>query len=204
MMTKKLNEYRDEAFGIAVAHGWHDENLSDEHCKCLIISELMEAVEADRKGRRADIKGAARDLLAKDDFPTKCKTEETEKTISFIFECDIAKPYRVFETYIKDTVEDELADACIRIFDLAGLRHINLWVDDLYGKSVTEDKSFTENIYTICQKVLLYNNSLYICLNQTLKQIFRLAKIEKIDLYKSIELKMEYNKLREYKHGKKY
>lgn len=33
-----------------VAHGWHEENLSDEHFLCLVISELMEAVEADRKG----------------------------------------------------------------------------------------------------------------------------------------------------------
>ena len=180
-MAKRLNEYRDEAYAIAVNHGWHDEEHSDEHWKCLIISELMEAVAANRNSwYRADVEGYE-DLIARG-----------------------TDPKEAFERRIKDTVDDELADACIRIFDLAGLRNVTLWVDHLYGKSVTEDKFFTENIYAICQKILLYNNSLYICLNQTLKQIFRLAKIEKIDLYKSIELKMEYNKLREYKHGKKY
>ena len=44
-----LNELRDKAYRNAVAHGWHEENLSDEHFLCLVISELMEAVEADRK-----------------------------------------------------------------------------------------------------------------------------------------------------------
>lgn len=45
-----LNELRDKAYSNAVVHGWHEDNLSDEHFLCLVISELMEAVEADRKG----------------------------------------------------------------------------------------------------------------------------------------------------------
>lgn len=49
-----LNKLRDKAYQCAVAHGWHDENLSDEHFLCLVISELMEAVEADRKGMHAN------------------------------------------------------------------------------------------------------------------------------------------------------
>ena len=51
-----LNKLRDKAYQCAVAHGWHEENLSDEHFLCLVISELMEAVEADRKERHADTK----------------------------------------------------------------------------------------------------------------------------------------------------
>lgn len=50
-----LNELRDKAYQCAVAHGWHEENLSDEHFLCLVISELMEAVEADRKGKHAKV-----------------------------------------------------------------------------------------------------------------------------------------------------
>ena len=49
-----MNELRDLAYKNAVAHGWHEENLSDEHFLCLVISELMEAVEADRKGMHAN------------------------------------------------------------------------------------------------------------------------------------------------------
>ncbi len=49
-----LNELRDRAYKTACDHGFHDEELSNEHCLCLVISELMEAVEADRKSRHFD------------------------------------------------------------------------------------------------------------------------------------------------------
>ena len=47
-----LNELRDKAYKIACEHGFHDTELSNKHFLCLIISELMEAVEADRGGKR--------------------------------------------------------------------------------------------------------------------------------------------------------
>ena len=52
--AKKLNELKDRAYKNAVAHGWHEENLSNEHFLCLVISELMEAVEADRSEKHAN------------------------------------------------------------------------------------------------------------------------------------------------------
>jgi NTP pyrophosphatase (non-canonical NTP hydrolase) len=61
----------------------------------LIVSELSEALEADRKNRHV----SPRVYLQ---IP-----EEGEDFISF------------FETYIKDRYEDELADVAIRLFDLA-------------------------------------------------------------------------------------
>lgn len=39
---KDLNELRDKAYQCAVVHGWHEEDLSNEHFLCLVISELME------------------------------------------------------------------------------------------------------------------------------------------------------------------
>ena len=51
-----LNELRDRAYKTACNHGFHDEELSNEHCLCLVISELMEAVEADRNNKYADRK----------------------------------------------------------------------------------------------------------------------------------------------------
>lgn len=39
-----LNELRDRAYKTACKHGWHEEDLSNEHLLCLVISELMEAV----------------------------------------------------------------------------------------------------------------------------------------------------------------
>lgn len=48
MSTINLNELRDRAYKIARDHGFHDADWSNEHLLCLVISELMEAVEADR------------------------------------------------------------------------------------------------------------------------------------------------------------
>lgn len=50
-----LNELRDKAYRIAYDHGFHDKELSNEHCLMLVITELSEAVEADRKDKYADI-----------------------------------------------------------------------------------------------------------------------------------------------------
>lgn len=50
-----LNKLRDKAYQCAVLHGWHEEKKSNRHWLCLVISELMEAVEADRKGRHANV-----------------------------------------------------------------------------------------------------------------------------------------------------
>lgn len=51
MNNINLNELRNRAYKTACEHGFHDKELSNEHCLCLIVGELMEAVEADRKGR---------------------------------------------------------------------------------------------------------------------------------------------------------
>lgn len=55
MENINLNKWRDRAYKTACEHGFHDKELSKEHRLCLVISELMEAVEADRKGRLGKI-----------------------------------------------------------------------------------------------------------------------------------------------------
>jgi len=94
----------------------------------LIHSELSEAVEADRIGKHADLT----------QFQTEMETSDgSEKAFT-----------NAFQTHVKNTVEDELADVTIRVLDLCG----------------------------------------YIG----------------IDIAEHIKLKMDYNKLRAYKHGKNY
>lgn len=173
-----LNELRDKAYQCAVTHGWHEENLSDEHFLCLVISELMEAVEADRKGMYADI-------------------EAFNKYNGYV---DFKEN---FERQIKGTVEEELADACIRLLDLAGLRSVDLDCFDFEG-SDTEDysnMSFTESMFRICVYITdnLYRTELFILLNK----ICAFCHDRNIDIFWHIELKMKYNDLRSYKHGNK-
>ena len=185
-----LNKLRDRAYKTACEHGFHDEELSNEHCLCLVISELMEAVEADRKGKRFN-------KDAKD-------TYELIQNIKF---CKV-----IYDNYIKGSIEEELADAVIRLLDLCGLR--NIFIEDFTEDMLYEaaescnEESFTESIYTIstipvrCE--YKYDYLLERQLDGMLLAIFGLAKHLDIDLLWHIEQKMRYNELRENKHGKMY
>ena len=181
-----LNTYRDQAYNTALQHGFHDEPHRDEHWKCLIISELMEAVEADRNGKRANIKAFnTRQIVGKG---SSCET------LSYGYN---------FGLCIKDTVEYELADACIRIFDLAGYKNIDLELEIERTPVIDQKGVFTEKIYNIVH-VLVGCEPLNRCLTLTLMRIFLLAEAMGIDIEQHIQLKMEYNASRSYKHGKKY
>lgn len=181
-MTNNMdwNKLRDEAHANSVEHGWWEGTPSDKHFLCLVISELMEAVEADRKSHRADI----------------VSMQETIDAGGF---CE-----GFFIEFVKDSVEDELADAAIRILDLAGQHNINLNGRFCIQNVVTKRKSFTENIYAIVKDLVNYKYSQEEQLNYCLMQIEAFAEILNINLVKHIELKMMYNKTRAYKHGKKY
>ena len=182
MMSKiDLNTLRDMAYKNACEHGFHDQELSNEHCLCLIISELMEAVEADRKGKQFN----------KD-------AKETYELIQNVKFCKV-----IFDNYIKGSVEEELADAVIRLLDLAGLRNLNLNRFALVNV-VSKKKTFTENIYAIVKGIMNYKYSLEEQVNYAITQVFVLSDILDIDLLWHIEQKMKYNELREKMHGKKY
>lgn len=104
-----LNELKDKAYKTACKHDFHDEELSNEHYLCLVISELIEAVEADRKGRLGK-KCKSRFEMDYNRYPALVEEEKR-------FKCS-------FEKNVKDSLPDELADAAIRLLDLAGYRGI--------------------------------------------------------------------------------
>lgn len=178
-----LNKLRDKAYQCAVAHGWHDENLSDEHFLCLVISELMEAVEADRKGMHAN--------RANFEYYMKQRKRDDGE---FMY---------AFKHDIKDSVEDELSDACIRLLDLAGLRGYDLDSFDYEGSDTEDysDMSFTESMFKICVYITdnFYRDESFIFLNE----IFAFCRDRNIDIFWHIKQKMKYNELRPYKHGDK-
>lgn len=188
-----LNELRDRAYKTACEHGFHDKRLSEEHCLCLIILELMEAVEADRKGKRAD----------RESFKSSYEDEEPHNDANFKY---------CFEKYIKDTLPDELSNAVICLFDLAGLRGISLetvsedinseYMDDI--ACMYSQLSFTEAIYSIFTKPIVDYQYLSTIVNEMIFSIFALAKHLDIDLLWHIEHKMRYNELRPKFNGKKY
>lgn len=180
---EELNALRDECYKIACEHGWHDEEHSERHFLCLVITELSEAVEADRIDRHADLESLN----------------------------DAAREYpwvRCFATYVKDTVEGELADAAIRILDLAGLQDCDIGeavtvrlksADDyILLRAYFKASTFTEAVYTIVENLFFDGYEL------ALLNVFNLAYVMDFDLMEHIRLKMQYNRTRERLHGKKY
>lgn len=177
-----LNKLRDKAYQCAVLHGWHEEKKSNRHWLCLVISELMEAVEADRKGRHANVNM----------YHEICRSyiPSIPKKNGFIF---------AYEETIKGTVEEELADACIRLFDYAGVTGYDL--DDFdYNESDTDNYSemtFTESMYNITNYIMEWD------ITVVLDEIFAFCRNRNIDIFWHIKQKMKYNELRPYKHGDK-
>ena len=189
-----LNELRNEAYSIAKANGWHEEEHSDNHCLMLVITEIAEAVQADRKDKHADIASFKEYQTYYGSFLLSEETREIR------FKED-------FEAYIKNTVEDELADVMIRCLDLAGLRGFDLreavkLTEEL--KSIKEGITFIDFCYAL--------SGLSACDDSTEEKIVAVitvvlgyCKFTGIDLDFFIRTKMNYNRLRGYRHGgKKY
>ena len=192
-----FNELSKRAYKCACEHGFHNEERSNEHWLCLVVSELMEAVEADKKRKR--FKGN-KNKFEKEYNRYPALVEEQKR-----FAC-------AFEKYVKDTVEDELADSAIRLFDLAGLRGIT--INDFSEEEIYEStescngETFTESIYNIATIPVRfeyeYGYSFGKQLNSMLLGVIGLSNYMGIDLLWHIERKMEYNELRPKMHGRKY
>lgn len=106
-MNLSLNEWSQKAYQASKDKGFH-QSKEDNPAKIgqrlmLIVSELAEALEADRKEK----------------YTNKLDHE-------FISNCDNEKFKSFFEDNIKNTFEDEIADTIIRIFDLCGTMNIDL------------------------------------------------------------------------------
>lgn len=174
---EELNDLRDKCYKNACDHGFHDVELSERHFLCLVISELMEAVDADRKERHAKVELYNRASRMSDEV-------------------------KGFEHFIKDTVEDELADAAIRIFDLAGMTEYPLHFDEIIcddnENQFYKDKTFAELMYAIVKHVVFES------LDIVLFELFGLADYLGFDLMEHIKLKMKYNSTRPRMHGKRY
>lgn len=184
--NKKFQEYCRKAHEIATKHGFHEEKKSDAHWLCLIVCEIAEAVEAERKNRHAD----SQKFLA-------VTTEDKEYKVTDA----IVK--MAYEDYIKGSVEEEFADICIRIFDFAYEKYgetIKLsWIE--YSNS--EQTTFTERAFALAWWVTRYTIK-QDDLSFTIRFMYAWAKSLDIDLDWHIEAKMRYNSLRPYKHGKSY
>ena len=173
-----LNELRGKAYSIAKANGWHEQEHSDEHHLMLIITEIAEAVQADRDNRHADVE-AFKKYKDRIDFKEN------------------------FERQIKNTVEEELADVVIRCLDLAELRGIDFhYAEKLLSEGVREfEGTFPELMFFACEEITCHGYDITEKLNALVAGIIAYCNQKSIDLDFFIRTKMNYNRLRPYKHG---
>lgn len=132
--TIDFNALAADVYGNASTHGFHDEERNLPHWLCLVICELSEAVEADRKHSRAKLDAFSRAMKE-----PVCPHEGYNPEQIFDY---------WFRTYVKDTVEDELADTVIRLLDLAAMRGADL--SNLFCGTIhswDETASFTEMFF---------------------------------------------------------
>lgn len=138
--AETLNRYAKDFHERAVAKGFWDEPRSVGHCLMLAFGELHEAIEADRLGKWAK--------LDPDTIDTLQRIEGAPYAQEFLSE-------------VKDTVEDEIADAVIRLLDLLGWMIKSgtplVGLDNVRGEfeNTTPPKDLTDALLrVVCSSVL--------------------------------------------------
>ena len=188
-----LNRYAKDCHQRAVAKGFWDEPHSVGHYLMLVVSELSEAVEADRLGK-----------------VVKLTPEQVEE----LNRLDGAEFVQEFLRVVKDTVWDEIADAVIRLLDLLGWMlkdralsekevETDLGVSAFY---IAGEMTLADALWPILQEACchcdMYAHRTAIL--YSIKSLELLCDRLGIDLMTHIELKLKYNATRPALHGKKY
>lgn len=187
-----LNRYAKDCHQRSVAKGFWAEKHTVYHHLMLVISELSEAVEADRLGKWAKL---------------------DHDTIDTLQRIEGAPYAQEFLRLVKDTVEDEIADAVIRLLDLLGclLKGVDLTQEELNMVPAAYDSDTPPNMLTNALFVVI-SGSVYaisrdkefISVLSPIKSLENLCDHLGIDLMTHIELKLKYNATRPALHGKKY
>lgn len=195
---EKVMDLVSRSYGIAKEHGFHDVELSINHMIGLVVSEVCEAIEADRKGRHCHVSSSdMHSILLRMDYDKHR---------------DLAK--EEFENSVKDSVGDELSDVCIRIYDTCGALGIvpeflvddeiqKMW-DGIFGK-----EDFCSVMFHLCCSLCDLEDEEDVDmvkegLESALSFVYSMCSLKDIPLDRHIELKMKYNELRPWKNGKKY
>lgn len=191
MNTEELNALKDRAYKTAVAHGFHEEEKPDAFYLGLVMSEMGEAINADRKGLHADT-----------------KTFEVDLTILPFDFC--------FEEQIKDSVEDEIADIVIRLLDFAGMKGYTLLISgfsELPSNAIIETFAGNGLAGTLFHLTGVLSDSLDdnttkatvgIVINILSDCFDKLTGGSDCDLWWFVKQKMRYNEQRPILNGKKY
>lgn len=187
-----LNYYAKKCHNRAVSKGFWDEPHSVGHYLMLAFGELHEAIEADRIGKWAKL---------------------DPNTIDTLHRIEGAPYAQEFLRLVKDTVEDEIADAVIRLLDLLGYMidryGLHAWQVSCGISVYGEDgipPMLTDALLPIVTDLCIADEKCdpTIGFLNAIKSLELLCDHLGIDLMAQIDLKLKYNATRPAKHGKKY
>lgn len=107
-----------------------------------------------------------------------------------------------FKVHVKNSVQDEFADAVIRLLDYCGGFKRPL-VNRDYRKQSTGN--FTHDVFRIIKYCCdAYDGSEYHDWGYVLASIAAICEWNNYDLLQHVQWKMRYNKTRPFKHGKQF
>ena len=190
-------ELSQEVHSLAAIKGFWNTRYHIEHYIMLVITELSEAVEAHRSGKRARPR-EFRSMSLESGGPDR-----------IIYRQIAPFSAKAFETYIKDTVEDELADTVIRLGDITAAFKVDLkgWLHVgpilYFSEYDNPDQTFPELVLCII-KELISEKPLEERIPAAVDGVCCLADILGIDLENYIKMKHIYNSGRIFLHGKAY
>jgi NTP pyrophosphatase (non-canonical NTP hydrolase) len=176
-----------EGYSCPVCHGTGiDPNRNIGELLMFTMSELCEALVAHRC-RRSAIESA---LVNIDDYPANDHQEEA---------------LYLFETYIKDTFEDEIADVFIYLFDICG--YLGIEYESINTNPIVwKSENIAQRIRQMCKYLdnLDEDNLTNYDVIHGIHHVTQFADAYNIPIEKHIEAKMAYNRTRPRKHGKEY
>lgn len=173
MTPQDWSSLAERAHRNAVANGFYAQTPSDEHLRMLAICELAEAIEADRKGRRA----------VADEWIDNCSDN-----LAF---------HAGFNHHIKDTVEDGLADFIIRCLEYVGGMEewectdgveFDVPFEFYRASSWKAGDSITYMAYHATKSALMYVVSAMEC-------VISYCEFAGIDIMRYVDIKMRYSKI---------
>ena len=179
MDAKTLEELKEKAYKNACKKGFHDRAYRNTHWLALVAVEMSEAIEADRNGIHS---------ISREEFEERMKNGESHKV--------------TFERFVKDSVEDELADVVVRLLDFAGLRKIE-FKTDLKKYKYSNKLLITEFAFSFLSKMVEIGVTTDEVKN-LIAMVFSYSEAIGVDLDWHILAKMEYNKTRARLNGKNY
>ncbi len=183
----QLQTWAKEIHANAIAKGFYPENPKDRNDKemlMLIICELAEAVEAHREGRWMD---SGRPGIVPEDLAN----DPDNFGANFI-------------ALVKDTVEDEIADALIRILDFTEHKEYKYPPFAELVTTKVKNESFAANCLNVVNELTDPRNDAFTRCVFAIKRIIGICDEYNIDICFHVEAKMKYNLLRPVKHGKAY